>query len=344
MSKVLLDNGREISSSSKPYFIAELNSSHFGSLNTAKKMIDEAKACGCDCVKFQSWSANSLYSEGYYRKNPIAKRMVDKFALTSSDLKLLSKYCSEVAIDFSSTPYSIDEARFLVEECNVPFLKIASMELNNLPFLRELSELNRPLVLSTGMGQIDEISSAVETIVLSGNDKLILLHCTAVYPSEFEIIRLKNISNLCEMFPSSPIGYSDHSIGIEVPVAAVALGAPIIEKHFTLDNSKIGLDNQMATEPNEMGQMVRACINVHKALGGIDRVLSNSELIMKPKMRRSLVAKRDLKAGENIEIGMIEFKRPGHGIPPTQLEQILGKKINKNIDYGELIGFEDLVI
>ena len=342
MSKVVLNNGREISNFSDPYFIAEFNSSHFGSLDTARKMIEEAKKCGCDCVKFQSWSADTLYSEGYYRKNPIAKRMVDKFALKGSELKLLAAYCSKIGIDFSSTPYSLDEAMFLVKECNVPFLKIASMELNNLPFLRELANLKMPLVLSTGMGQIDEICSAVETITSAGNSELIVLHCTAVYPSEFDIIRLKNISGLRDLFPQLLIGYSDHSIGIEIPTAAIALGARVIEKHFTLDNSKIGLDNQMATEPNEMKKMVRACINVHKALGGRNRVLSNSELAMKPKMRRSIVTKRDLRAGEKIELGKIEFKRPGDGIPPTDLERILGKQVNRDINHGELIEFKDI--
>jgi len=342
MSKVLLKNGREIGDFYKPYFVAELNSSHFGDLQTAKKMIDEAKASGCDCVKFQSWSTETLYSDSYYKKNPIARRMVDKFSLSNDDLRTLSQYCNKEKIDFASTPYSLEEAQFLISECNVPFLKIASMELNNLPYLSLLAELKTPLILSTGMGSMDEIIAAVDTIVSSGNNDLIILHCTAVYPSETNIIRLKNILGLRLQFPHFPIGYSDHSEGIEIPTAAIALGACLIEKHFTLDSSRIGLDNQMATEPKEMQEMVDSCNKVHQALGGTDRVLSDLEKAQIPKMRRSLVAKIKLYAGEIIDDAKVEFKRPGDGIPPSEVDNIFGKKLNKDLEIGDQIQLSDL--
>lgn len=342
MSKVLLKNSREIGDFYKPYFVAELNSSHFGDLETAKKMIDEAKASGCDCVKFQSWSAETLYSDSYYKKNPIARRMVDKFSLSNDDLKLLSKYCNKEQIDFASTPYSIEEAQFLVSECNVPFLKIASMELNNLPYLSLLAKLKAPLILSTGMGSMEEIIAAVDTIVSSGNNNLVILHCTAVYPSETDIIRLKNILGLRLQFPNFPIGYSDHSEGIEIPTAATALGACLIEKHFTLDSSRIGLDNQMATEPKEIQEMVNSCLKVHYALGGIDRVISDIEKAQIPKMRRSLVAKTKIHSGQIIDNEKVEFKRPGDGIPPSEANNIFGKKLNKDLDIGDQIQLSDL--
>jgi len=344
MSVVLLKNGRKVGDFYKPYFIAELNSSHFGDLEIAKKMITEAKVAGCDCVKFQSWSAETLYSESFYKQNTIAKRMVNKFALSSLDLKYLSEYCGAVGMDFASTPYSLEEARFLVSECNVPFIKIASMELNNLPYLTSLAELGAPLVLSTGMGSIDEIISAVDVIVSTGNAQLIILHCTAVYPSPSNIIRLNNILGLRSEFPQYPIGYSDHSEGIEIPTAAIALGACLIEKHFTLDSSRIGMDNQMATEPEKIQEMVRACLSVYQALGGTDRVLCEKEKDQIPKMRRSLVAKRKLSIGETISTENVEFKRPGDGIPPSEHYRLIGEKVAKEIQKGDQIAVTDLNI
>ena len=344
MAKVLLKNGRKVGDFHKPYFIAELNSSHFGELKIAKKMIDEAKAAGCDCVKFQSWSAETLYSESFYKQNTIAKRMVDKFALSSLDLKLLSQYCSDEGIDFASTPYSLEEARFLVDSCNVPFIKIASMELNNLPYLASLAELGVPLVLSTGMGSLDEIISAVKTIESTGNTQLIILHCTAIYPSKPDIIRLNNILGLRNEFPQYPIGYSDHSEGIEIPTAAVALGVCLIEKHFTLDSSKIGLDNQMATEPGDVKKMICACINVQEAMGEMDRVLSQEEKDQIPKMRRSLVAKKILNAGDLICDENVEFKRPGDGIPPSEYNHLVGGTVTKYINKGDQISIADIRI
>ncbi len=342
MSTVILRNGRRISDFGKPYFIAELNTSHFGDLEIARNMIDTAKAAGCDCVKFQSWSADTLYSESFYQKNPISKRIVTKFSLSESDLKDLSEYCTQVEIDFASTPYSLDEAKFLVLKCNVPFIKIASMELNNLPYLISLGELGVPLILSTGMGTMTEIIDAVEAVQSTGNENLIILHCTAVYPSPSNIIRLNNILGLRNEFPLYPIGYSDHSDGIEIPTASIALGACLIEKHFTLDSSKIGMDNQMATEPDQMKEMVRACLSVQQALGGANRILGVEEQEQAPKMRRSLVAKTTLHIGQTIDEGNVEFKRPGDGIPPNKFYDFVGKKIVNEVEAGTLIMGSDL--
>jgi sialic acid synthase SpsE len=342
MSLVRLRNGREVGDYLKPYIVAELNTSHFGDMDIARDMIRQAKAAGCDCVKFQSWSAETLYCESYYKDNAIAKRVVKKFSLGNSQLQALSEYASEVGIDFSSTPYSIEEARFLVRSCNVPFVKIASMELNNHPYLTQLGELGVPLVLSTGMGQWNEIVSAVGTIAATGNSQLIVLHCTSVYPSPPEIIRLNNLLALRAEFPQYPIGYSDHSLGLEIPVASVALGACLVEKHFTLDSKRIGMDNQMATEPKEMEAMIRACHNVHTAMGSMVRVLCEEELEMIPKMRRSMVSKIAMAPGEKISENNIEFKRPGYGISPEKYKKFVGAKVNKNIEAGSVIKIEDI--
>ncbi len=342
MSKILLRHGQVVGDHLAPYIVAEMNTSHFGDLELARNMIGSAKQAGCDCVKFQSWSAETLYSGAYYKDNAIAKRFVKKLSLADEQLQALSRYCAELGIDFASTPYSRHEAAFLVEHCNVPFIKIASMELNNLPYLDFLGRLGVPLVLSTGMGTMEEIRAAVDTIERTGNDQLVILHCVSVYPAAPELIRLNNVLGLRSEFARYPIGYSDHTLGIEVPVAAVALGACLIEKHFTLDKGRIGMDNQMATEPDEMGQMVRACQHVHKAMGGAARLLDASEYAQRAKMRRSLVTARPLPAGHVICADDLDAKRPGTGIEPCHLPQVVGRKLAVNLDADEAIAFAHL--
>ncbi|OLP58250.1 N-acylneuraminate-9-phosphate synthase [Xaviernesmea oryzae] len=342
MATLTLRNGRIVGDYLAPYVIAELNTSHFGDMAIARAMIDKAKEAGCDCVKFQSWSTQSLYSESYYRQNAIAKRIVHKFSMGEAELQELSIYCTSVGIDFASTPYSRAEAAFLVEACNVPFVKIASMELNNLPYLRFLGGLGVPLVLSTGMGTLEEIVTAVRTIEATGQRDIVILHCTSVYPAPPETIRLQNIVGLRSEFPAYPIGYSDHSIGIEIPAASVALGAGVIEKHFTLDSSRIGMDNQMATEPEEMARMIAACHTVHKALGGTGRILDAAERDQIPKMRRSLIAARPLKAGEVIAAEDLDAKRPGTGIPPGSMDLLIGKRLTRDIEADAAILITDV--
>lgn len=337
MSVIHFRNGKEIGDYSKPYIVAELNTSHFGDIEIARNLIRQAKSAGCDCVKFQSWSAKTLYCEEFYKGNAIGKRIVKKFALDNAALRALSSYAAELKIDFSSTPYSIEEACFLVEHCNVPFIKIASMELDNLPYLTELGNLGVPLVISTGMGTNLEIIRAINTIKGTGNQNIVILHCTSVYPSAPGIIRLQNIIGLRSEFPQYPIGYSDHSIGIEIPAASIALGACLIEKHFTLDSKRIGMDNQMATEPNVMTEMVRACHNVHEAIGGAARLLTDKEQDQIPKMRRSMVSVQDLPVATVLELQHIEFKRPGTGISPAHYQQYIGRTVRVPIERGCVI-------
>lgn len=337
MNRLMFRGGRVIGKGEKPYIVAELNSSHNGKVETAKQMIDAAKNCGCDCVKFQSWSADSLYAEEYYKKNPISKRIVTKFSLISDQLLELSGYCKKVGIDFSSTPYSKEEVDFLVDKTDAPFIKIASMEINNLPYLKYIGEKDVPIVLSTGMSTIDEIRNAVRAIESTGNKKLCILHCVSVYPAPSEIINLNNMAMLQEEFSNYPIGYSDHTIGYEVAAASIALGAALVEKHFTLDNKKMGMDNNMATEPEEMKSFVSACQNVFRAMGSKKRILLAGEEEQQLKMRRSLVTTREIHCGEVLTAEDIEAKRPGDGIPPDSLENVLHKVINTDIPKGYLI-------
>lgn len=342
MNELKLRGGKIIGTGQKPYIVAELNSSHGGKIETAKEMIDAAKECGCDCVKFQSWSPETLYSDEYYKDNPIAKRFVKKFSLTSEQLLELSLYCKEIRIDFSSTPYSNDEVDFLVEKTDAPFIKIASMEINNIPFLKYIAGKGIPIVLSTGMSTLNEIREAVKAIESTGNNQLCILHCVSVYPAPAEIINLNNLTTLQEEFPDYVIGYSDHTIGYEVAAASIAMGAVLVEKHFTLDNEKMGMDNNMATEPKEMKSLVDACHNVFNALGSKERSLLNGEEEQRFKMRRSLVTTREVHPGEKLSYNDIEFKRPGDGITPEHLDEIIGKTVNTYIPKGYLIRKEHL--
>lgn len=341
MATLVLRNSSVISTENPPYIVAEVNSSHNGSMEIAKKMIDEAAASGCNCVKFQSWSADSLYSQTYYKANPIAKRFVNKFSMTPEQLKELAEYCNYVGVDFSSTPYSREEVDFLINVAKVPFIKIASMELNNYPFLKYIAETGAPIVLSTGMGTMDEICRAVETIEESGNTNICLLHCISIYPPEISTINLMNIVGLQEKYPDYPIGFSDHSSGTEMASAAVALGACLIEKHLTLDKTKIGMDNQMATEPDEMARLVQQCHNVHIALGDKKRVVLEAEMEQRKNMRRSLVYTRDMKAGEIITIKDIDSKRPGTGFPPEKMADFIGQIVSRDTEKDTLILEED---
>jgi len=342
MATIRLHDSTVLSDFNRPYIVAEINTSHFGNMETAKEMIDRAKETGCDCVKFQSWSAKTMYSKTYYDENPIAKRFVEKFSFSEADLTKVAEYSKKNGIDFSSTPYSRVEVDFLLEKCNVPYIKVASMDLNNYPFLDYIARSGAPIVLSTGMGELEEICRAVETIENAGNKNVCLLHCVSIYPPEVSTIRLRNISGLRKEFPDYPIGFSDHSIGTEMASAAVALGACMIEKHFTLDRTKIGMDNQMATEPEEMALLVQNCHNVQLALGDDERVVLPAEMEQRKMIRRSIVATRDLKAGTKLTADDLDVKRPGTGLPPDKIRELVGKALLQDIERDTLITEADI--
>lgn len=331
MAEIRLADGRKIGDYRQPYFVAEVNSSHNGNVETAKQMIDEAKRIGCDCVKFQSWSAESLYSATYYQENPIAKRIVGKFAMSEEALGELAEYCKKIEIAFSSTPYCKKEVDFLVDVCKVPFVKIASMDINNYPYIHYIAEKGVPIVLATGMADLEEIRKAVATVEDTGNKNLCLLHCISIYPPETQTIHLNNILGLREEFASYPIGFSDHSLGTEMPVAATALGAVYIEKHFTLDKKKMGMDNNMAMEPDEFENMVTCCHRVFDAMGGYERMLGEAELAQRDKMRRSVVVTRDLKKGTVLKENDLDVKRPGTGILPEKMPELVGKVLTEDV-------------
>lgn len=324
-------DGTIVSDYGTPYIVVEVNSSHGGDMEIAKEMIDKAVEMGGDCVKFQSWTADSLYCKSYYEKNPIAKRFVKKFSLSPAQLKELSIYCNGKGIAFSSTPYSEEEVDFLVEQCQVPFVKIASMEVNNPKFLHYIGSKHVPVVLSTGMSTMEEVTEAVEVLKKSGVTQMVILHCVSIYPTILTSVNLRNIIGLRDRFIDFPVGFSDHTEGDAAAVASVALGACMLEKHFTLDKNKVGMDNGMATEPKEFAALVNKCKNIQIALGSTQRELLPLEFEQRRKMRRSLVAIRDIHVGEIIEEGDLCVKRPGDGFSPKDLSKVVGKKVKKDI-------------
>lgn len=344
MNSIRLNDGKVISEYGVPYVIAEVNSSHNGNPDIAKKMIDAAVEAGCDCVKFQSWSTESLYSRTYYKKNPIAKRFVEKLSMSSETLKEMADYCKEKGISFSSTPYSKEEVDFLAEKCDVPFIKISSMEVNNPEFLEYIAGKNVPIVLSTGMAEYEEVLRAVSIIESAGNRNVAILHCVSIYPTPLESANINNIVGLRELLPNYPIGFSDHTIGDEAAVAATVLGAAILEKHITLDSSRIGMDNQMAMEPEPLKELVRKCKMIPSALGVKRRELLPEEVRQRDNMRRSIIVTRDIRAGEIICRSDLDVKRPGTGISPERMDEIIGCTVKNDVESDTILLQSDLNI
>lgn len=332
-----------------PYIIAEIGANHNGDIKLAKKMIDKAKECGCDAVKFQSWSKNSLFTKSFYKeKNQFVdekfgtlEEMVEKFSLSKKEHIILKEYCDNKKITFCSTPTTPEEVDML-DELKVPFFKVASMDLNNLSFLKYIAEKGKTIILSTGMGSLAEIETALNIIYEAGNKEVILLHCIAIYPPDDTIVNLRNIEMLNKTL-SIPVGFSDHTIGTSIPLAAIALGARVIEKHFTLDKTMPGWDHAVSANPEEMKVIVEEGKRIITALGEYRRVVSEQEKKQRESFRRSVVSKRKIKKGEFLQKKDLDFKRSGTGIRPDETQYILGRKVNKNIDEDELIKWEDLI-
>ncbi len=354
MKKVRITKNIQLYNYSKPYIIAEIGANHNGDIELAKKIIDKAKECGVDAVKFQSWTPESLIAKEEYDNNQSyddgdggkkhfgsLKEMVEKYYLTEEQHYELKAYCDQLGLEFCSTPFSTQEADML-EKMDIPFYKIASMDINNLPLLRHIAKKQKPIVLSTGMSTLAEIERAVKEIEKQGNTQIIILHCISIYPPKMEDIHLHNITMLQQAF-DYPIGFSDHSIGTSIPLASVALGSCLIEKHFTIDKDMPGWDHAISANPQEMKEIVNESNNIHLAMGNFYRTVSPEEEEKKKKFRRSIVSSRLLKKGEIITESDIKFKRPGTGIAPDEAHYVIGRKLNKDIDVDQLIHWEDLV-
>ncbi len=343
---------KKIENYGKPYIIAEIGANHNGDMNLAKKLIKKAKECGTDAVKFQSWTDKSLISEGEYKKNQkyndspkkhfgSLKEMVKKYSLSRKQHFELKKYCDVIGIEFSSTPFSKGEVDLLIE-LDVPYIKVASMDINNFDLLSYIAKQGKPIILSTGMSTINEIDNAVRVIKEEGNDEIVLLHCVSVYPPKIEDINLNNISMLRNTF-GLPVGFSDHTIGTSIPIASIALGACVIEKHFTLDKDLPGWDHSISADPEELKYICEESKKVYLSLGTFERKISEEEKKKVKSFRRSIVLKKDMKAGEIIKRDDIDFKRPGTGIRPDETKYVIGRRLKIDKKYDELLKWEDMV-
>jgi len=326
----------------KTFIIAEAGVNHNGDKNLAYKLIDIAKESGADAVKFQTFKAARIISKNTqmadYQKKNLGKEdsqieMIKKLELSYKDFEDLKKYCGEKGIIFLSSPFDEESIEFL--DKLVPYYKIPSGEIVNYRYLKLIAEKNRPIIMSTGMANLSDVEKALDTIYSINQDaEIYLLHCTTNYPAPYEEVNLKAMITLKEAF-KLPVGYSDHTLGIEVPIAAVAMGAQIIEKHFTLDRNLPGPDHKASLEPNELKAMVNAIRNIEKALGNGIKKPNKSEKEIEKVVRKKLVATRDIKSGETISEKDIAIKRSNIGLSPDFLEVIIGKKIIKDIKEDE---------
>ncbi len=327
----------------KVLIIAEAGVNHNGDIALAKELIRAAKECGVDVVKFQTAKLYSLVSKfaemAEYQKKNIGKvssqrDMLSKLILSYEDFIELYNYCNEIGIEFLSTPFDIESIHFLSQYVN--FWKIPSGEVTNYPYLVEIAKTGKPVVMSTGMCEMIEIKEAIEVLKRNGCTDIKLLHCTTQYPTPMHDVNLRAMSTLKETF-ELPVGYSDHTQGIEVPIAAVALGAQVIEKHFTLDRNMEGPDHKASLEPAELKQMVSSIRNIEEALGTNNKIVTESERGNIAVARKSIVASCSIKQGDLFTESNITVKRPGNGINPMRWNEVLGKVAIRDFIEDELI-------
>jgi N,N'-diacetyllegionaminate synthase len=330
----------------KTFIIAEAGVNHNGNIEIAKKMIEVAKECGADAIKFQTFKAEKVISryapKAEYQKQTTGEtdsqlEMVKKLELSFDDFIVLKEYCDKLNIMFLSTPFDFESIDFL-NDLGLEIFKIPSGEITNLPYLEKIGKLGKKVILSTGMADLGEIEDALDILISCGTKKenITVLHCNTEYPTPYEDVNLLAMLTIKEAFKVK-VGYSDHTLGIEIPIAAVALGASVIEKHFTLDKNMEGPDHKASLEPHELKAMIDAIVNIEKALGNGMKKPSKSELKNKDIVRKSIVAIREIKKGEIFTEDNITVKRPGTGISPMRWYEVLGKVAPKDYKEDELI-------
>lgn len=324
--------------------IAEAGVNHNGSIDLAKQMVVKAKEAGADYIKFQTFQPEKLVSKyaqkAQYQKETTGNEesqleMLQKLALTQEDFRELKDYCEQVGIGFISTPFDL-ESLDLLETLDMDFWKLPSGEITNLPYLEKIADTHRPIVMSTGMCELEEISAALKVLQDKGAGEITLLHCNTQYPTPIEDVNLKVMQTLRSAF-GLPVGYSDHTKGIEVPVAAAALGAVVLEKHFTLDKNMEGPDHRASLDPDELTAMVSAVRNIELALGTEEKRPTVSEQANIAVARKSIVAKRAIKQGEIFTADNLTVKRPGSGISPMRWYEVLGTAAARDYAQDELI-------
>ena len=324
--------------------IAEAGVNHNGSLNVAKKLAISAKEAGADIVKYQTFNPDALSSKyaemaQYQKKNmgqtKSQKEMLSRLTLTHDEFIELARFCDEIGIKFLSTPFDIQSIDFL-NELGCDIWKIPSGEITNYPYLVHIAETKKKIIMSTGMSTLTEVVSALDILRSNGATDIQLLHCTTQYPTPYSAVNLKAMLTL-KSETGCEVGYSDHTNGIEIPIAAVAMGAVIIEKHFTLDRNMEGPDHKASLEPGELKQMVDSIRHIEEALGDGKKKPADIELSNINIARKSIVAKKFIKRGEVLSEENITTKRPGNGISPMLWTSVLGTNAIRNFEEDELI-------
>ncbi len=341
-------NMRKTGKKNKIFIIAEAGVNHNGDLRLAKRLIDAAKSAGADAVKFQTFLAEKLViahapQAAYQRRNArdvSQLAMLEKLELSFNAFRELSVYSQRKGIMFLSTPFESESARFLYD-IKMPIFKISSGDLNNIPFLIEVARYHRPMIVSTGMSTLAEVGEAVQAILKAGNKKLTLLHCTSNYPTAYEDVNLRAMATLRMAF-GFPIGLSDHTPGIEVAVAAVALGAQVIEKHFTLNKEFSGPDHKASLDPSELAALVRAVRHIESAFGDGIKAPRRCEIAVRAVARKSLVVVEKIPAGTALTKRMLAIKRPGTGIEPKDLSKVVGRHLRRAASKDEVLEWRDI--
>ncbi|MFA4853071.1 MAG: N-acetylneuraminate synthase [Bacteroidales bacterium] len=335
----------------KTFIIAEAGVNHNGDINLAKKLIDIASAAGADAIKFQTFKANKNISKNapkadYQIKNTSAKEtqyeMIKSLELSEKAHLTLFQYCRKKNIQFLSTPFDHESINFL-NSLGLEIFKIPSGEIVNLPYLRHIGKLKKKVILSTGMSTIGEIEDALNILISSGTAKkdITVLHANTEYPSPFKDVNLLAMQTIANTFKVN-VGYSDHTLGIEIPIAAVALGATIIEKHFTLDRNMKGPDHKASLEPHELKEMIRCIRNIEIALGDGIKVPSQSEKKNILIARKSIHYSISLRKGHLINENDIIMKRPGSGVSPKHIDIIINRKLIRDVNQDEMFSWEDI--
>lgn len=328
--------------------IAEAGVNHNGSIELAKKLIDKAAEAGVDIVKFQTFKSEKLVTKtakqaDYQQKNLQGSAgdsqlaMLKKLELSVEDHYVLIEYCKQKGIKFLSTAFDFDSIDFL-HSLNLGVWKIPSGEITNYPYLRKIAQYGEPVILSTGMSEMDDIAAAINVLLKFGlkREQITILHCNTEYPTPFADVNLKAMQQISEEFHVK-VGYSDHTKGIEVPIAAVTLGATVIEKHFTLDKNMEGPDHKASLEPDELKAMVSAIRNIEQAIGTGVKTASASEKKNIGVVRKSIVAACPIKKGDTFTEENLTVKRPGTGISPMRWEEVIGKRATRDYEEDELI-------
>lgn len=317
--------------------IAEIGVNHNGDIELAKKMIDAAGECGVDYVKFQTVVPEKLIAKSapkadYQKKTTDSDEsqleMIRKITLPLEAFGQLQQYCQERNLKFISTPFDEDSINYL-DEIGMPLWKVPSGEVTNLPYLIQIAKTGKPVIMSTGMCTMEDIHAAIDVLRANGTKDITVLHCTTEYPAPIDEVNLHAMETMKKEFQVD-VGYSDHTEGIEVAIAATALGATVIEKHFTLDRGMEGPDHKASTEPDEFKRMVQSIRNIDKALGSYEKTVSESEMRNMTAARKSIVAAKLIRAGEVFSEDNLTTKRPGDGISPMKWFDVIGQKAKRD--------------